>query len=182
MSTYDYRIFMNDQDCTDMIRQSHPQFSILDKQLELLKTAFDLRVSGGLVERNLDGRITAYVKFAGATTHNHQAMAIIGISEASFATADKFISTDPDSPTIFESLKDFTVSRGTSIPHLFGGSTMAESDLRGNMYIKAAMYYKEGKVRGQYISFSDQNISFSGASTLMIEMDVAGTFELTMDP
>lgn len=182
MSCYAYRILMDGADCTALIRQSAPQLSILDEQLELLKTAFELRVSGGVVERGVDGRLTAHVEFAGATIHNHQAMAIMGITEATFATADDFISIEPDNPTIFESLKDFTVSRGTLMPELFGGSSTIEGDVTGNMFIKAAMHFREGMLQGQYVSLSDQSVSFPGADfPLNIEMEVAGTFELTLD-
>jgi Type I restriction enzyme R protein N terminus (HSDR_N) len=182
MSGYEYRLLMNGQDCTALFRQSVPQISTLDSQLELLKAEFDLRVSDGVVERCEDGRITAHVKFDGATISNYKAMEIMGIAEATFATADNFISINPDSPTIFESLKDFTVSRGTVMPELFGGSTTIEGDIKGNMFIKAAMFYSEGKLRGQYISLSDQDAAIPGAaSPLHIEMDLVGTFELTLD-
>ncbi|MDP2731553.1 MAG: type I restriction enzyme HsdR N-terminal domain-containing protein [Hoeflea sp.] len=77
MSDYEYRIMVNGQDCTELLRQSVPQFAIMDQQLELLKTSFELRVSGGFAERGTDGRITAHVEFTGATVHNHQAMAIM---------------------------------------------------------------------------------------------------------
>lgn len=181
MSDYSYRFLIDGEDCTSQIRQSAPQISDLDQQLELLKKSFVLRVSSGIVQRGEDGRITAHVEFSGATIQNYQAMAIMGITEATFAAADKFISNDPGSPTIFESLKDFTVSRGTAMPQLFGGSTTIEGDVTGNMFIKAAMYYRDGKIEGQYIAFSDQNISFPGAMPLQMEMDVTGTFELTLD-
>jgi Type I restriction enzyme R protein N terminus (HSDR_N) len=182
MSGYGYRILMNGQDYTDIARQNAPQISALDQQLELLKTAFKLRVSDGVVMRGEDGRITAHVKFDGATLHNDKAMEIMGIAEAAFATADNFISIDPESPTVFESLTDFTVSRGTMMPALFGGAQIIEGDIKGNMFIKAAMHYSSGQLIGQYISLSDQSASIPGLATpLLIEMDVAGTFELTLD-
>jgi hypothetical protein len=181
LSDYAYRIIINRQDCTDHIRKSIPQFSAVDDQLNLLKTAFELRVSGGIAERGIDGRITAHVEFAGATIHSHQGMAIMGITEATFATADKFLSLDPDSPTIFESSKDFTISSGTVIPKFFGGLITTEGDLEGNMFIKTTMYYKDGVIRGNYIALSDQNILFPGAPPLLVEADFAGTFELKLD-
>ncbi|MCW2370508.1 type I restriction enzyme HsdR N-terminal domain-containing protein [Sphingobium sp. B11D3D] len=181
MASYEYRVLMNGQDCTDLIRQAVPSFSLMDQQLELMKTAFELRVSGGYAERGLDGRILAHANFSGATVHNDQAMAIIGINEVTFTTADEFISIDPNSPTIFESLKDFSVSQGTALPHLFGGSTVTDSNLEGNIFIKAAMYYRDGKMMGQYVSLSDQCILVLGISQLRLEMDITGTFELVLD-
>lgn len=180
MLDYEYRIIMNGQDCTALIRQSVPQIAILDQQLELLKTSFDLRVSNGIAERGVDGRIHAHVEFSGATTHNHQAMAIIGISEINFVTADEFISTNVDSPSIFESLKDFRVSRGTLIPQMFGGASEMTGDLSGEMFIKAAMFYTDGKIKGQYISLSKQEILIPNAAPLKLEMDFSGSFELEL--
>lgn len=181
MSEYEYRILMSGEDRTEQFRQLLPQLSNIDQQLELLKTSFELRVSGGVAERGEDGRITAHVEFTGATIHNHQAMMILGITEATFATADKFVSIEPDIPTVLESLTDFTVSRGTMVPQLFGGLVTMEGDIVGNMFIKAAMHYKDGKMKGQYISFSDQEFSVPGGLPLRLELDVAGTFELTLD-
>ena len=182
MSDYSYRMLIDGQDQTALIRQSTPEVSNLDQQLELLKTAFDLRVSDGMVERAENGRITAHVKFDGATIHNHKAMEIMGIAEAAFATADDFISINPRSPTVFESLTDFAVARGTMMPKLFGGTTKIEGDVTGNMFIKAAMHYSNGKIQGQYISLSDQIISIPGLTVnLLVEMNLVGTFELTLD-
>jgi hypothetical protein len=108
-------------------------------------------------------------------------MAILGINEASFTTADKFLSTDPESPTICESVSDFTVSRGTMMPMVFGGTAEMEGDLQGNMFIKVAIYYAGGKFLGQYIAISDQQLNYPGMLPLTIEMDMAGTFELFLD-
>lgn len=181
MSDHDYRIIMNGQDCTALLRKSLPQFATMDQQLELLKTSFELRVSGGFAERGTDGRIAAHVEFTGATVHNHQAMTIMGITEATFATADMFISSDPDNPTIFESVKDFAVSRGTRVPQFFGGLSTMEADLAGDLFIKAAMHYTEGKIQGQYIAISDQKFSPPGLPPFQLELDFAGTFDLTLD-
>lgn len=175
------RIMMNGQDCTAIVRQAVPQMAEMDRQLDLLKTAFELRVSNGIAERSDDGRIVAHVEFAGVTVHNQQAMTIMGINETKFATAEKFISINPESPTIFESLKDFTVSRGTLIPQLFGGSVAMGGDVQGNMFIKAAMHYREGMIHGDFIALSDQKVNIPGAIPFTVEMDFAGTFELTLD-
>lgn len=68
------------------------------------------------------------------------------------------------------------------MPQLFGGSSTIEGDVTGNMFIKAWMHFREGKLQGQYISLSDQSIAFPGtAFPLQIEMDGTGTFELTLD-
>lgn len=181
LSDYAYRIIAGGQDCTEMARQAVPQLAETDRQLELMKTAFELKVSGGIAERRENGKISAHVSFEGATVHNHEAMAILGITEASFATADQFISTDSASPTIFESLKDFSVSRGTMMPELFGGTSEMEGDVAGDMFIKAAMVLADNKILGEYISLSDHNLTIPGFPPILFEMDFSGTFELTLD-
>ena len=181
LTDHEVRFFINGQDVTDLLRQNVPQLAEMDSQLELLKSAFELRVSDGWLERGDDGKIVAQVEFSGATIHNHEAMRILGINRASFVTADKFLSTEPESPTICESLADFTVSRGTMVPQFFGNAAPMDGDLRGDMFIKAAMHFADGKFVGQYIALSDQQIDFPGMMPLTAEIDMAGTFELVLD-
>lgn len=178
---YSYRFIMNGQDCTDHFRRLAPQISLAEQQLELMKTAFELRVSGGMAERGADGQITARVEFKGATIHNHQAMAILGITEVTFATADKFISNDPNSPTIFESLKDFGVLKGTSVPQMFGGALVMEEDIKGNMFIKVAISYNNGKIDGQYIALAEQNLVSTSSPPVRVELEFSGPLELLVD-
>lgn len=172
---------MNGQDCTQLVRQSVPQFAQAEAQLELLKTAFEMQVSEGIAERDDDGKIIAKVEFKGVTIHNQAAMAIMGINKATFATSDQFLSTNPESPSIFESRTDFTVSRGTAIPELFGGTVEMEGDVLGNMFIKVAMCYSAGVIAGEYIAFSDQEVTIPGQIPFILELDMAGTFELIID-
>jgi hypothetical protein len=181
ITEHDIRIKVNGQDCTPFIRQSIPQFSEAEAQLELLKNSFEMRVSDGVAERGDDGKILARVEFSGVTIHNHAAMALLGIDKATFATADEFLSLDPENPTIFESLTDFKVSRGTSLPQMFGGTLDMEADVLGNMFIKAAMHYSKGIISGEYIAFSDQDFHMPGQLPFRLEMDMAGTFELKID-
>jgi hypothetical protein len=181
VSEHEIRVKINGQDCTSFIRQSVPQFAETEAQLELLKTSFEMRVSDGFAERGDDGKIIAHVEFSGVTIHNQAAMALLGIDKATFVTADEFLSLDPENPTIFESLTDFQVSRGASLPQLFGGSVEMEADVLGNMFIKVAMHYSKGSISGEYIAFSDQDHSIPGQIPFQLEIDMAGTFELKVD-
>ncbi len=181
LSEHDVRIVINGQDCTPMVRQSLPQFAEAEAQLELLKSSFEMRVTDGSAERGDDGKIVAHLSFSGVTRHNHAAMQITGIDKATFATADEFLSTDPESPTIFESLTDFMVSRGTSLPQLFGGAVDTEGDILGSMFIRAAMHYSESALCGEYIAFSHQDVSIPSMIPFRLEIDMAGTFELQID-
>ncbi|SPF81008.1 type I restriction enzyme HsdR N-terminal domain-containing protein [Pseudoprimorskyibacter insulae] len=181
LSEHDVRIIVEGQDYTGLARETLSGFAEAEAYIELLKTSFEMRVSDGIAERGDDGKIYARVEFAGVTVHNRAAMAIMGINKANFATADEFISTDSNSPTIFESVKDFTVFRGTLLPKLFGEVVEMEGDVVGSMFIKVAMHYNEGVMAGEYIAFSDQEISFPLQKPFRLEMDMAGTFELQVD-
>ena len=181
LSEYDVRIIVNDQDCTQFVRQSVPQFAEAEAQIELLKSSFEMRVSDGAVERGDDGKIVAHVKFSGVTVHNYSAMAIMGIDKATFATADQFLTTNRDSRTIFESLTDFTVSRGTSLPQLFGGAAEMEGDVLGSMFIKVAAHYSEGFICGEYIALSDQDVSIPDQIPFKLKMKFADNLEFQID-
>lgn len=149
--------------------------------MELLKTTYEMRVSDGFVERNDDGKIIAQVEFAGVTVHNHSAMKIMGVDKAAFATADQFLSRNPNSPTIFESLTDFTVSRGTSLPQLMGEKVEMPGDVLGKMFIKIGMHYDSGILAGEYIAFSDQSVFIPGQIPYTFKLDLAGNYELRTD-
>ena len=104
---------VNGQDCTQIAASVRYGLSLQkpkDKS-SYLNLLVEMRVSDGFAERSDDGQIVAHVEFKGVTVHNHTAMAIMGIDKATFATADEYLSIDPDSPSIFESLTDFKVSR-----------------------------------------------------------------------
>jgi predicted type IV restriction endonuclease len=181
LKSHEVRFIVNKQDITLQLREVVPQVAEMDRQIELLKSAFELRVSDGHVRRGEDGKIIAHIEFSGATVHSHEAMKIMGINCLSFTTAEKFISIDPSSPTVCESLADFTVTKGTMIPQFFGGAASIEGDMQGGMFIKAAMHFEVGRFRGEYIALSDQCIEVPGLPPLTVEMDFAGTFELVLD-
>lgn len=175
------RFFSNEQDVTRLFEEIFTNNSQLEHQIELLKSTFELRVDDGRVERQDDGKIVAHLAFGGATVHNRQAMMILGINHVSFATRREFISIDPEEPTIFESLSDFKVARGTLMPQLLGGDALLTADVQGNMFIKAALHFADGKFQGQYIAMSDQRFDFPGMMPLLVKMDMAGKFDLQPD-
>ena len=178
LSTYELRCIMNGQDCTDIIRRSDPQFTQIESQIEMFKTTFQMRVSKGTAERADDGRIVADVEFEGVTIPNKQAMELMGIDRARFVTSDKFLSTDPSNPTIFETERHYAVSRGTSVPQMLGGNTATEAEVQGNLFIKVGMSYSDCKITGEYIAFSEQELSFPGLPPLILELEMAGNFEM----
>lgn len=182
LEDYSYRLIVNEQDCTALARQFAPhQLATMDHQLELMKTSFALQVSDGIAERSDDGQITAHVKFTGATVHNHEAMKLLGITEMMFATADKFISLNPELPTVFESTKQYSVSSGTTFPQMFGGASIVDANVKGDMFVKAAMHYAAGKICGPYVAFSNQVMQSPENIPMQVEMEFSGKFELIMD-
>ena len=181
LSEYDLKILVGGRDCTEFIRQSVPKVAEMEQHLELLKTSFELRISDGSVTRGSDGKIIAHVKFDGATISNEEAMMLLGIREVTFVTNDKFISTDSGNPTIFETRKDIALARGASMPTMFGEVLQTPSDLKGGMFIKAAMYLRENHICGEYKSLSNQEMAGPGGIQIVCESEMVGTFELKLD-
>lgn len=175
------RFSIGGSDVTTTMRENLSGISEVESQLDLLKSAFELRVADGQVERGDDGKIIAQVEFAGATIHNRQAMKLMGLDKASFVALERFISTEPNSPTIFESLTDFSVTRGTMMPRLFGGLSPTVTDVRGDMFIKAAMHFAQRKLQGEYTVLSNYRHSIPGNQELIFEFDFVGEFELELD-
>lgn len=180
LADYSYKLLVNGQDQTVALKRAEPTLAERDRELELLKTAFVLHVSGGQARRGEDGRIVVRVQFAGATTHNHEAMRLMGITQADFVTADRFISTDPDNPTIFESRDDFGLLEGTSFPQLFGDQIEVQRALTGTRVIRAAMHLRDGKLIGEYRVLAEQRATVAPGVTITAPVDLTGTCELML--
>lgn len=175
------RAMSNGRDCTEVLRRAIPQIAELDRHLAHLIKVFEMRVSDGYAKRNDDGKIVAHLKFSGVTLYNHEAMKIFGIDEVTFFTSDKYISTDEGSPTIFDSINEFRVPRGTLLPELYGNPIAVGENMYGSMFIKAAMYYRKGVISGNYVAFSFYRSDVPGFAMITFESDMAGTFELKLD-
>lgn len=174
----EYRVFVDGQDCTEILRNTVPEFSRMDEQMELLKNVLELRVEDGHIRRGEDGRITAYALMGGATLQNKEAMHLLGIDEISFTTSQKFLSVDPDDPTTFESSKNFAMSKGSSLPLLLGGMGLIDEDIQGDLFIVAAMHFDGAEIRGQYRSKSNMTRKVGATQTLRFEMNFSGSFDL----
>lgn len=181
MSNYSYRILINGQDLTEQLKFNYPNFSMLDEQLEKMKTDFELRVSDGFVERGEDGRIIAQVEFKGITKHNDSVMKLLCIDKLQFETSEKFISVDSNNPTMFESIKVFSLSRGINVSGMFGEVRLLSADIDGDVFVKSAMYVNGRNASGQYTAFSKQNHKISLNRSISVEMQFSGTFDLTLD-
>lgn len=181
MDDYDVQIFVNGEDQTEPMFRSVPQLAGLRQQLDLLKTTFELRVCDGAIARTANGQIIGNVEFAGVTVPNRNAMALMGIDKAEFATADEFISTVLDSPTMFESTTGFAVSEGTLMPELLGGAIPIEVSMTGDMFIQAVLALTDGHLRGRYsavANYRPQNRSLP----FKAKLSFAGSVDLELDP
>lgn len=178
---YEYRMLIGGVDCTNEIRANVPQISQLDQQLEMLKNVFELRVAEGNAARDGDGRILAHLRFAGATIQNAMAMQAIGIDQIDFTTSDQFLSINRDNPTIFETTKDFAVSKGAMMPQLLGGMAQMNGDVTGELFVKVAMFFDGREFKGQYLALSNYNMKLPTGGALEMELDFSGLFVLRPD-
>lgn len=181
ISEYEYRILLNGNDCTAMLRATMPQLTQLDQQMEMLKSVFELRVAEGTAKRDEDGRILAHAHFSGATLQNAAAMQMLGVDQASFTTSDQFLSRDASNPTMFETTKDFSISKGAMMPQLLGGMAQMDNDVTGEVFIKAAMFFDGRDIRGQYLAISYYNMDLPLGGNFKVEMEFSGIFTLRPD-
>lgn len=173
-----YKFFVAGQDVTEQLRNTVPQIAEMERQLGMLQQEFNLSVSEGSVQRDDEGRIVAEVTFAGVTKNNREAMKILGIQKMNFTTNDKFLSTDPENPTVFESTIDFSLEQGSFIPPMFGKAVPVDSGLDGDIFITARMHLADGLVVGEYSGSIDVWVPIPMMGNLKMEYDLAGPFTL----
>lgn len=177
MADWDFRIYVNDVDLTVQLK---PKFAQLDQQLEMLQQNFELRVGEGTVARDADGRIKALVKFTGATKNNEESMRLIGMDRMGFSTNEKFLSRDPDAPSVFECSSEYMVAKGTKLPSMFGAAVPIDLDVAVDVYIKTRMFLEGDQVKGDYLALADYIIDLPGMGRLRLELDLGGTANLRL--
>ena len=175
-----YKIFLNDVDQTELMKQFVPGLAKMESEMEMLVHDLPLRISGGGAERSDEGRIIAEVEFLGATKNNKDAMTILGIERVVFESDEEFISVDYNNPTIFESTKDFSVAQGTKVPPLFGQAVPIDLDVAGNIIINVRMIKEGSRVVGDYICVADYFSTISGTGPMRVEFDFDGKFYLEL--
>lgn len=181
LNEYSINFYMQGVDVTPHLRASVPEVLEMERQLELLKTTFEMRVTDGRIEREDDGRIVARMQFAGVTTHSHQALSLLGIDKATFVTQDRTLSINPENQTICESRNDFKLSKGTMMPQLFGGAVPIDGDLHGDMFIKASMYLSKMRILGEYVSLSNHRTLIPSLPPLETHARFSGKYELELE-
>jgi hypothetical protein len=176
-----YRILVNGEDHTQILRANLPQIAQMEQQLEQLKNVFILRVEAGKLERDENGRIVARARMGGATEPNRQGMEMMGIDQLSFTSAAQFISIDADNPTLFETIKDFSVPQGTLMPLLLGGVGQMANTVDGGLFLRIWMYFNGREMVGQYHASSHYDMALPLPQTFRMEMEFIGTFNLVPD-
>ncbi|QEW21190.1 putative type IV restriction endonuclease [Marinibacterium anthonyi] len=180
MSAWAYRIFINDQDCTEILKSSVPQFSEMDDQMVMLQEQFELRVKDGLVERADAGRISANVKFSGVTKNSQEAMQILGVDQMGFATDAEYMSVHESSPTVFESTVDFSVDKGVMFPPTLGKALPLEQDVRGDVFVTARLFFDGEAILGQYAANAVYLIEVPILGRGRVELDFSGNVDLRL--
>jgi len=180
MKDWEYRAILGGQDCTEMLKRSVPQFSEIDSQLSLMQRDFELRVGGGAIERQPDGRIIANVRLAGVTKNNQTAMKLLGIDQMAFATDAEFISTSAHNPTVFESTAEFTLEKGTMMPPLFGDAVPMGAKLDGDFFVTLRLHKDGDLICGEYATVADYWFDMPMIGKLRLELDSIGSFVLRL--
>ncbi|XUY27811.1 type I restriction enzyme HsdR N-terminal domain-containing protein [Agrobacterium sp. rho-8.1] len=176
---WSYRIMLGDADITE---QARPLLGDVDKQLTSLRDDFELRVGDGTIARNSEGRITADIQFIGATVGNDNAMKLLGFDQIVFLTEDKFLSSDPDNPSIFESTKEIQVKRGTVLPQMFGDAVSMGLDVQVSVYVKSRMFIDGSSIFGDFLALADYfvPVPVPGIGEIRIEFDFSGDASLRL--
>ncbi|WP_260923224.1 type I restriction enzyme HsdR N-terminal domain-containing protein [Novosphingobium sp. 9] len=176
-----YRIFVDGEDHTQVLRANLPQIAQMEQQLEQLKNVFILRVESGRLERDENGRILARAQMSGATEPNRQGMEMMGIDQLSFTTAAKFISIDADNLTLFETIKDFSIPQGTLMPQLMGEVGQMANTVDGGLFLRIWMYFNGQEIIGEFHASSHYDIALPVPQSFRMEIEFTGTFKLVPD-
>lgn len=182
MDKWEYRILINGEDQTEFIKSSVPSIQEVDDQMLMLRDDFELRVSEGVAQRDDDGRIFATTKFAGVTKNNTNAMQQLGIDRLTFYTNDRFLSTDPNSPSVFESVTEFSIEEGAHIATgLFGSTTAAPTPIKGDMFVSALMHKNGDRIIGKFSAKNNITPDLGHMGNVMLEFFLVGGFTLELD-
>jgi hypothetical protein len=179
MDYWSYRIMANGADVTDQFKLAAPQLSEMEKQMELMKSQFELRVSKGVARRKESGRIEAEVEFAGVTKNNTMAMRLMGIDRLMFQTDEQFISVQENQPTPFESTAEISLAAGSSLPEMFGGESLVPTDVKAKVLIQCQLIKAESEILGEYACITDYFVP-TPLGMMTLELDFAGRVELEL--
>lgn len=181
LDDYNYSIFLNGEENTEAIKRVNPQFLQMERELNLLRDTMDLIISGGFIKRDDSGKIYSDIKFRGITRGNENSMRILNINEMKFTTSEKFISTDKDNRTVFETNKDFNLIKGTELNNMHQGSRIIESNMRSSTFIKSDLYVENNKVIGNYVCFIKNKVRLSPFHLISVEVNMFGILEIDLD-
>lgn len=108
--------------------------------------------TGRTVQRNAEGRIVGELELAAPLKSWDEFNTAAGIEFYTFETADEFVSTDPDKPTIFQGLSKGLIKAGTPLPTLPGvpPGMMVTMDVVMNARTQAIGYLDDGRFKGAF--------------------------------
>ena len=108
--------------------------------------------TGRSVERNTEGRIVAQLELAAPLKSWDDFNKAAGIEFYEFATADEYVSLNPDEPTIFQGLTRGLIKAGTPLPEIPGiqAGMVAPMDVEMNARTQAIGYLEGGRFKGTF--------------------------------
>jgi Type I restriction enzyme R protein N terminus (HSDR_N) len=162
---------------TQMLR-ALPQIQAVEHLREQL-LAFIYTIDSGVVTRNDEGRIFAKLKFGGVTKNNREAMRIMNIENLEFYALSKFISDDPQRPTVFEAERKVTVGKGAQLFPLFGNPQLSELDMHLDFFVVSKLFEVDGTIVGRYGAFSIYTIQVAGVGLVKFTADFFGKCDIT---
>ncbi|MDA4847035.1 type I restriction enzyme HsdR N-terminal domain-containing protein [Hoeflea poritis] len=171
-----YRIMVGGNDITEIAKSMVPQISEFDDLIEQLK-GYQYAIERGSILRNYEGRIIAELQFSPITKNNAVNMKMLGVERMEFMSSDEFLSTRPETPSIFESEAGFQLSKGTPIFPLFGEATPITDDLSVDVFVSARMYLADKTIRGFYAAYAIYSMDVSPVGLVNFELEVMGEFE-----
>ncbi|WP_343503680.1 type I restriction enzyme HsdR N-terminal domain-containing protein [Alloyangia pacifica] len=175
------RLLMGGQDVTETMAQ-HGALASFENQLVLMRDSLPLKIADGIMRRDGNGRIEAKIGFQGATKNNLEGMKILGIELLEITTDDRFISSDPSEPSIFEASPSFSAKRGTLFPQLLQGTTQLETNIDGDMLVLARMYSNDQDILGDYKAIANYHLDAGPLGILKIEFEFMGSVNIRLMP
>ncbi|MBY5505321.1 type I restriction enzyme HsdR N-terminal domain-containing protein [Rhizobium leguminosarum] len=150
---------------------------LANTMISSLRSNFEYRISGGIFQRDGDGRIIGSLINSAITVSNAKAMEQAGLTKMHLATDSKTISCSPDAPSKFESTASVRLAEGTTIHETYGRTLTLPSALEANSFVTTRLHYSSNEMKGDYRVFV--TLSLLG---LEAEFNIAGTISLRLMP
>lgn len=145
-------------------------------------------ISKGLVSRTEKGSVRAEIQTASAFAMMDAFNQTLGITGYVFDCGDEYISTDANTPSIFQNITTLTIKRGTRIPAMLGNpASVLPFDWQLTSFTQAVGYVQGDTFTGTFFVDYQFNIPertllppMVKASFGCLEMSAVGDFELKL--